>query len=68
MNVKKKKKKRPQNCSRLKETKETWHVNEMHDPRLDLISGEKIDMKDVTGIIGEIWVWTIFQIIVLYEC
>lgn len=50
------------------ETKETWHVNEMHDPRLGLASGETIVMKDIIGIIGEICIWTVFQIIVLYGC
>lgn len=50
------------------ETKETWHVNEMHDPRLALASGETIVLKDIIGIIGEIWIWTVFQIIVLYGC
>lgn len=50
-------KERLKNCSRLKETQETWLLNATCDPELDTGLGEKRrgeTIKDTIGIINEI--------------
>ena len=42
------------NCSRLKEIKETWRPDAMHDPQVDFRE-EKVQLQDITGTIVEIW-------------
>ena len=46
------------NCSRLKEIKETWRPDAMHDPQVDFRE-EKVQLQDITGTIDEMWRWAV---------
>ena len=48
-------------CSREKDAQEMWQLNTMHDSELNPgLIGNKTAIRNVTGVIREIGMWTIY--------